>query len=460
MTDDALPLDLGDGLVLRTATPADADALAAFNAETHGDVPGQPDHAVGVWTRDLLLRPHPTFRPELFTIVEERATGRIVSSLNLIPQTWAFGGVEFGVGRIELVGTHPDFRRRGLVRRQMDLVHRWSAERGHLLQGITGIHWYYRQYGYEMALDLDAHRRVAPTSIPTLPAGETEPYRLRPATPADLPFIAETDAHGRARSLVSCVRDEVLWRHELDGQSEGSAVRVALLVIETVDGGGGEPARPVGFVVHAAALWQGGLWILGCELTPGASWLALAPGLMRGLQMIGDDLATRPVSDAGPGDGQPAPRLDRIVLDLGADHPLYRALPERAREATPPYAWYVRVPDLPAFVRRVAPVLEARLADSPAAGYSGELRLSFYRDGLRLVFAAGRLTAAEPWPRPDRAEAGTTFPPLTFLHLLLGHRSLAELEHAFADCRARSEEARVLLDALFPKLPSHVSPVS
>ena len=453
MTDGALPLDLGGGLVLRSATPDDAEKLATFNAAVHADAPGEPDEGIAVWTRDLLRRPHPTFRPELFTLVEEAATGRIASSLNLIPQTWAYDGVAFGVGRIELVGTDPDFRRRGLVRRQMEVAHRWSAERGDLLQGITGIPWYYRQFGYEMGLELDGHRRVAAVDVPDLAAGRDEPYGLRPATAEDVPFMAAADAHGRARSLVSCVRDGPLWRYELDGRSGGNAVRRALAVIEGSAGGDG-PARPVAFVAHAPALYRGALLVSACEAVPGASWLAIAPGLLRALRGLGEGYAAAGAVVAG------AARFERIVLDLGSDHPLYRALPDRARKGNPPYAWYVRVPDLPAFLRRVAPVLEARLAASPAAGHTGELKLNFYRDGVVLSFADGRLTDAALWPEPERAEAGASFPPLTFLHVLLGHRSLAELEHAFADCHARGEAARVLLDGLFPKRPSFVWPVS
>ncbi len=56
----------------------------------------------------------------------------------------------------------------------------------------------------------------------------------------------------------------------------------------------------------------------------------------------------------------------------------------------PPYAWYIRVPDLPAFLRRIAPVLERRLVASVVAGHTGELALSFYRTGIRLTFADGR----------------------------------------------------------------------
>ena len=80
--------DLGDGLILRRSTPADADALADFNSVIHNDSDQQErDDHIGAWTRDLLTLPHPTFDPGDFTIVEDTKTGKIVSSLNLINQT-------------------------------------------------------------------------------------------------------------------------------------------------------------------------------------------------------------------------------------------------------------------------------------------------------------------------------------------------------------------------------------
>ena len=71
----------------------------------------------------------------------------------LISQTWTYDGIAFGVGRPELVGTAPAYRRRGLVRTQFEVLHQRSAERHERLQAITGIPWYYRQFGYEMALN-------------------------------------------------------------------------------------------------------------------------------------------------------------------------------------------------------------------------------------------------------------------------------------------------------------------
>ncbi len=114
------------------------------------------------------------------------------------------------------------------------------------------------------------------------------------------------------------------------------------------------------------------------------------------------------------------------------------------------------MPDLPAFIQLIAPALERRLAGSPAAGYSGELTLNFYRGGLRLVFDAGRLASIAPWSAPAyNANPDAEFPALVFLQLLFGYRSLAELHYAFPDVQA-GNAAEPLINALFPARPSWV----
>ena len=53
------------------------------------------------------------------------------------------------------------------MQKQFDVIHAVSAQRGELMQGITGIPWYYRQFGYEMALDFEANRILDGVHIPT-----------------------------------------------------------------------------------------------------------------------------------------------------------------------------------------------------------------------------------------------------------------------------------------------------
>ena len=151
-------------------------------------------------------------------------------------------------------------------------------------------------------------------------------------------------------------------------------------------------------------------------------------------------------------------QFKQILLCMEREHPLYAALGDRvAPLVTPPYAWYVRVPDLPQFLQLITPVLERRLAASPMAAYSGEVRIDFYRGGLRLTFERGDSVAIVPWQRPIWGERQhASFPPLVFLQLLFGRRSLAELRDAFPDVRALPEAA-ALLEALFPKRISRIA---
>lgn len=439
-----LPRDLGGGLILRRSTPADAGILAEFNKMIHRE-PGavEPDEPVAAWTRDLLRGDHPTFGTGDFTIVEEVATGRIVSSLNLISQAWTYAGIPFRVGQPELVGTAPEYRKRGLIRAQFDVIHAWSAERGQMVQAITGIPYYYRQFGYEMTMMLSGGRVGNAAELPKLKDGESELFRLRLPAEADLPFIQAVDVHAAGRSLVYCPRDEALWHYELWGKGEINVNRLDWRIIETAAG------EPVGLLGCGPKLWGTRFGIKWLEIRPGVSWLAVAPSVLRGVATLGEAAASRE-----------AKLLSGLYFALGAEHPFCGVTAVRLPEVRRSYAWYLRVPDLSGFLQHIAPALEARLANSVAAGHADELKLNFYRGGLRLVFEGGHLRIVEPWAATNDDWGSAGFPGLSFLQLLFGYRTMDELRAAFPDCWYDGDEPHILLDILFPKQPSSFWPVS
>lgn len=437
--------DLGDNLILRRATADDAEALSEFNALIHTDVPGQPDRRIASWTKDLLAKPHPTFSPGDFTIVEDTSTGKIVSSLNLISQTWSYAGIPFKLGRPELVGTLSEYRNRGLVRAQFEVIHQWSAERGEMAQGITGIPYYYRLFGYEMALNLSGGRAGYLLHIPDLAEGAEEPYNLRPARIEDLGFIAETYTFNNQRSFISCLRSNDEWLYELEGKSSDNVNRNEIRIIEDKE------KQPVGFIAHSPQRWGRMMAASWYDLKPGVSWAAVTPSVMRYLRQTGQTLPTEHGQDP----------FAMFGFWLGEKHPAYEVIADRLPRTFAPYAWYMRVPDLPAFLRHIAPVLESRLENSSIMGHSGETRLTFYRSGLLLKFEQGKLIQAEACkPEPFGHSGDAAFPDLTFLHLLFGHRSLDELKYAFPDCSTENETTVLLLNTLFPKQVSRVWPIS
>jgi hypothetical protein len=437
--------DLGDGLILRRATVEDAEALAAFNAKIHSDEgPEEPDNRVAVWVRDLMTQPHPTSGPGDFTIVEDTRKGKIVSSMNLIPQTWSYAGVPFGVGRPELVGTHPDYRKRGLVRAQFEVVHRWSAERGHKVQAITGIPYYYRQFGYEMGLGLGGGRIGYTANIPMLEDDQEEPFIIRPAREADLPFIAELYAQSARRQLLSCLRDDPFWRYELLGKSKENLNKLELRLIEDSQG------VPLGFLGHPFSLWGPTLVVYIYELKAGTSWLQVTPSVLRYLQKEGQAYAAQ----------KEGVEFQAFGFWTGSEHPVYEAIQDRLPRKRHPYAWYVRVPDLPGFLGHIKPVLEARLAESVLVGHSGDLKLCMYRNGVKLAFEKGELKDVVAYTPEHINDGDVFFPGLTFLRLLFGYNDFWELEEMFPDCSARNDQGTALTPILFPKQPSNLWPLA
>jgi hypothetical protein len=433
-----LPRDLGNGLLLRWATPEDADELARFNVTMHSDDPNSPQEWLGKWTHDLMDGTHPTTKADDFTVVvDTNDRGRIVSSLNLISQVWAYDGLPFGVGRPELVATHPDYRRRGLVRAQMGAVHAKSAERGELVQVITGIPWYYRQFGYDMALNLGGGRSFFWVRQGNNEPVEEERYRLRRPTYDDIPLLQELYRAYCANGLITLLRDEAIWRYEVERCESGLEDRMNLYLVETV------AADVVGYVDYF--LWGTGFGVHELGVLPGHSWRAVCLFLTRYLKGEADRL--------NPSREKPA---TDIYFNLGEAHPAYEALGRQLEKQARPYAFYVRVPDLFAFLRHVMPILEKRLASSVMAGHSGNLKLNLYRQTINLSWEGGRLQSITPFETKNVWEGDVLFPDLTFLEMLFGYRSFEELHRAWADCYANSAEAEVLINILFPRRPSHL----
>jgi hypothetical protein len=126
-----------------------------------------------------------------------------------------------------------------------------------------------------------------------------------------------------------------------------------------------------------------------------------------------------------------------------------------AHGATPlgTYSWQIHIPDDAALMRTMGPVLAARLARSPFAGWTGVFRVSFYNRGLEISFGDGVLTGTAATRAPDEAEL--RLPHAAFVSLALGDRSLAELREQYPDVGADGM-ARLLTETLFPKRASFI----
>lgn len=411
---------LAGGLRLRSIrSMEDVDRLAVFNAMIHG-----PE--LDAITRALIVE-HPHTRPQHWLIVEDPAAGgQIVSSLCLIPWRWRYEDVELPAGEMGIVGTHPDYRRRGLVRALDRRFKTLLADEGWLLSHIQGIPYYYRQFGYEYALPLEGGWQIAPHQVPEPDDARglegAAPYTFRLATADDLPALEALYAGAVRHLAIWAVRDAAVWRYLLE-QGPGTAADAQTWLVLKPGG------QIEGYVRIAARGFGAGL------IVEEASDLGHAAALAT-LRFAKHTALER---------GKPYVRLS-----LTDGNPLVRAARAWGAHSERRYAWQIYLPDAVRLLRAIAPVLERRLADSAFAGLTHTLTLSLFRSAVALEFEGGRLIKVESVPPQDFAHANH-IPPSLLAPLVLGWRSREELREAFPDCSAWGQTA-YLIDVLFPKL--------
>ena len=460
--------ELGNGLVRRWSTVADQEKIGLCLATVFRHKPDDPLNQSMVNRAAIMFSPgFPLMGPGDFAVVEDtsRPERPIVACTCYWSQRWSYGGIPFGLGRPEYVATLVEYRNRGLIRALFEMIHARSAARGDLVQAITGIPHYYRQFGYEYALDLGGGRKVYVSAIPAKKEGELQAYHLRRATEGDAAHMLALYNQRGASSLVWSETTEEHWRYYVTAWdlpvvrqvelSDCGLERHEYMIVDGAD-------QVCGFVSLPPARGGRTLHIGGLLLYPHVNWQAAMPSLLHAIVDVAAQLPiAKPTVTNGPDSGQNGEPVSELAFWLGRSHPAYDVWGDKLAPAyDPPYAWYVRVADVPGFLRHIAPVLEQRLAGSPLIGYSGELKIDFYRGGLRLQFDQGQLIAAESWREADYGdEAQAGCPRLVFLQLLFGHRSLAELRNSYPDVWTNGEAA-LLINTLFPKQPSWVWSVS
>lgn len=414
---------IADDFTLRTpAHLDDVERLARFNARIHG-----PELAPT--TRDLLLH-HPDLEPRDQVFVENDQE-EIVSCLCLIPWTWRVGEAQIPVGEMGIVGTEEAYRGRGLVRAQVRYFMRRLRERGCLLSCIQGIPYFYRQFGYDYALPLEAGWRLELRQIPVPPAGT---FGFRPATLDDIHALQSLYEQAAQPLAVNAARSARVWRYLLQERRRDDAMATETWIITKGAGDAPDDAgEPVGYL---RVPWHH----FGDELTINesshlgfdAAWAALhhAKQLAEARHMPGLRLNMPAAST-----------LVTLARGLGARN-------------TGTYAWQIHVPDTIALLNALAPTLEARIARSMFAGLSHDVVISFYREGALLRFLNGKLVAVS---QSAGKNADLRLPPQARAPLLLGYKSWQELHEIYADV-STTPLWRPLFDVLFPIVDGFIYP--
>ena len=405
---------LNEDFTLRTARDeSDVERVAQFNGSIHG--PG-----IVAMTRDIFLH-HPDTTGRDLIFVEDRE-GRVLSSLCVIPWKLGYDGAALNSGEMGIVGTLPEYRRRGLIRSQVEFFKQRLRERGAHISHIQGIPYYYRQFGYEYAMPLEGGMRLTRRDLPAV-AGRAYSFRL--ATPADLPVLMQMYDQAAGDLNIHTRRDEAVWRF-LFAQSASSEMEAETWLIVDAQG---LPAGYMRLPNHH----------FGDELTVNeVSRLDFdaAVAVLNHLACLSEERRTPGVRLCVPA----GCTLMRVARSFGA-HDMGT------------YAWQIHIPDVPALLRAIGPALERRLCASPFAGLTRDLALGFFRESVLLRFAGGKLAGVQRVGVDAEVQHAGRFPPQAFTPLVLGYRSLDELRTAYADLHVEPS-CRLLVETLFPKVAS------
>ncbi len=310
------PRDLGNGLVMRWSTAEDTERIATLHGLVHRDAAEDPPNITAMRViRRLMHGDHPFMGSHDFAVIEETSGegNPVVACTCLWKQTWTYEGIPFSVGRPEMVATDAAYRHRGLVRALFELVHERSEAEGDLVQAITGISYFYRQFGYKYALELEDRRTIPLALIPQAKEGAPEPFTLREATAWDIPEIAALYNRCRTTSIVSESITGKQWLYEIESWKAHPHLGHRLQLQMIVNAGG----RTVGFVAldTRRRSKELGIWLM--EFAEGVNVQAVMPPVLRALSGYGLSLElARP----------DVPPLSEINFYLGSAHPIYEVL--------------------------------------------------------------------------------------------------------------------------------------
>jgi predicted N-acetyltransferase YhbS len=394
------PSVLPGGLLLRSARASDIDQIADLVAAR-----GEPADA-----DDLrLVVDDPDAGPDAVAVVVDG--DRVVSTATLLDETLRVrhpaGVVELSAGQVELVATDRDYEGRGLVRALMGWAHDRSTARGHLVQVMVGIPYFYRRFGYEYAIDIPPSRSVRAVPSPAIGVA------VRIARHDDLPALARLQAGAQSNSDVTLPRPLAEWRWVLAGTGTTTWV-----------------AERDGEVVACGRTVVGDAAVVLAE--PAAADTAAALALLHGT--AAPSRALYVVDRAG-------------TITSDAWHDLLEPPNDRAEQ------YYLRLADPVAVLERFRPALTARLAAS-AVDHSGrEVVVSTFERHYRMAVAVdgtlGPVTLGGPLQAPG-AIGGCGIAPDALAAVLTGPLGIHGLSRRRPDVYPGPDSE--LFATLFPPL--------
>ena len=366
-----------------------------------------------------IYKEHPKKKDILWFYIEDNNTGQIISSLTLLPLEWQFEGILLPVCEMGFVGTLKEYRGKGLIDKLNEFYERVMMERGYLLSCLRGIPYYYRRFGYEFVLSLDERFSLSPNQIPSM---ELSHIDIRKAMRKDIDYIKNRYNSNSNNFLISNGFDTESFYFKFMNDSFDDSKLSAYIVEEN--------GKPEGYFLIGMSFDNEVYTIITSQLSPHLM-IKLLQHLNEYFKKEQDlNLNVAEFSEFG-----------KYILSIGG-------------KLQSNYGWQIKIPDLKRFFESIKVVLENRVEKSKFNNLSKTVIISDYKQSIELIFNKGKIEAIKiESGYPDAEKCDVRIPGAMLLQLLLGDRTVDEINYIVKDARI-NPSSKKLIEILFPKVNS------
>ena len=339
----------------------------------------------------------------------------VAAGLLLLPQTWVIDGTEVKVAEMGCVGTRPEHRRQRLQWILNDKFDSYAREHGYDLCVLAGIPYFYRQFGYQYAIELNFAAEIDIKKIP-----ETEPVLRRgKITESDTAKMDAILRKTQQRYFVKSSRSPEVWKMQQDTGTYGGEPFEGVALTRGDD--------LVGYYRYVADTMDSNLYIRELGFSENVSVEQVICTLKKHAEEIG---------------------LKKIKTGLASVDPINLRLLELGATGNKPYAWQIKPLNLFGLMEKMKPAFEKRIAGSKFKGLTKELSFNFFKFAVNMVIVEGKIQKMEKYHGEESRNLGIN--PYAFIQMLVGYKEWRELAEAYPDFWVR-DGLDDLVDVMFPK---------
>ena len=411
----------------RHAIDKDLEKIVSFQEKHHDG---------GEYVRDIYSGISPEMDYSNYFLLLDIETKNIISCTMLIPEYIYLDGTRLNCGRFELTATDERYRNKGMMRRLFKLTEEWYKSNGGDITSVSGKPWFYSQYsGYALSRGVE-NLMISSMNIDHY-ANKPTRYHITQCDENEYHTISKMYKNYVSRQKIINVHqnDEALMKYD----SYPKGVRLIRDVSDNIVGGFIYSPEPNDGCYEVQRL------CLEKKVTLIDVRNAIFTYFIKESQSITDFV------------------LQGIMFNLGNNHPFYNIIRTKnlfdnihgkplltARNGD--FSGYYKILDIETIMKKLIPVFENRISNSPMSNFTGEFKLGIYRklDTFHFIFDNGEIKQL----KLIKQEYGNSNMPIEMLtQLIFGYMKVDDLyPKFFTEIFIQDEDDLFILKALFESI--------